>query len=249
MAMIDYDRLYALAEQQRSAYASAHPFPHIMMSDLVDADILREILQLFPTPEQTENWRRLHVRSNEQDVQLAKLGLQFEREMPSLIRQLIHELNSGPFLYFLERLSGIDNLLPDPSLQGGGLHQVLHGGLLGVHADFTRHHRYQLDRRLNLLLFLNHDWKDEYGGNLELWSRDMNHCERNIRPEFGRCVIFNTDDTSFHGHPRPLTCPDGMTRKSIALYYYSNGRDDAQVPPTTDTNWQRLPDVSLPESE
>ncbi len=247
--MIDYHRLYELANQLHQNYMAAQPFPHIVMEDVVEAGFLEQILQTFPTPEKTDSWRRMHVRSNNQDMQYAKLGLRSELEMPLQARQLIHALNSGPFLHFLERLTGIENLLPDPSLQGGGLHQILPGGVLGVHADFTRQERYQLDRRLNLLLFLNHDWQDQYGGNLELWSRDMSRCERNIRPEFGRCVIFNTDNTSFHGHPRRLTCPAGVTRKSIALYYYSNGRDDNSVRATTDTDWQSLPDLPKPESE
>ncbi len=100
-----------------------------------------------------------------------------------------------------------------------------------------------------MLVYLNEDWPEEYGGELELWSRDMQSCERRIRPLAGRCVIFNTTADSFHGHPRPLSCPDGKTRKSIALYYYTQGRDDEMVDPTELTSWRTVPDIALPEAE
>jgi len=161
-------------------------------------------------------------------------------------RQLIWELNSGTFIRALEKLTGIENLIPDPSLRGGGLHQVLPGGVLGVHADFTHHVDYDLERRVNLLLYLNKDWHDDYEGHLELWNRDASRCIKRIRPLAGRCVVFNTDADSYHGHPRPLNCPDGVTRKSIAIYYYTLGRDDKNVAPTQRTDWRVLPQVDLP---
>ena len=167
-------------------------------------------------------------------------------QLSPFIRQLIWELNSSTFIRTLEGLTGIENLIPDPSLRGGGLHQILPGGLLGIHADFTHHVKYDLERRVNLLLYLNKDWEDEYGGHLELWNRDASHCVKRIRPTAGRCIIFNTDADSYHGHPRPLTCPEGITRKSIAIYYYTHGRGDQNVEPTQRTDWQILPEVDLP---
>jgi hypothetical protein len=114
---------------------------------------------------------------------------------------------------------------------GGGLHQIERGGYLKIHADFNRHPKFKLERRLNLLLYLNENWKEEYGGHLELWNREMTHFVHKILPTFNRCVIFNTTDTSYHGHPEPLACPQGMTRKSLALYYYSNGRPAEEESP------------------
>jgi hypothetical protein len=143
------------------------------------------------------------------------------QRMGPATRSLIATLNAGEFLEFLAELSGIENLLADPYLEGGGLHQISAGGKLGVHVDFNRHTRLQLDRRLNLLLYLNHDWCDEWGGQLELWDAAMTKPVRRIAPIFNRCVIFNTTDTSYHGHPDPLACPPDDTRRSIALYYYT----------------------------
>ena len=111
--------------------------------------------------------------------------------------------------------------MPDPHLEGGGLHQIVPGGHLGVHVDFNRHPRTGLERRLNVLMYLNRDWKEEYGGALELWRAEPRRREQRILPLWGRLVVFSTTDRSYHGHPEPLACPEGMTRKSVALYYYS----------------------------
>jgi 2-oxoglutarate-Fe(II)-dependent oxygenase superfamily protein len=142
---------------------------------------------------------------------------------------------------FLEQLTGIEGLIPDPYFWGGGLHQITRGGYLKVHADFNRYSKLRLDRRLNLLLYLNRDWKEEYGGHLELWNEQMTTCERKILPIFNRCVVFSTTDYSYHGHPDPLNCPEQQTRKSLALYYYTNGRLEEGVSPVHTTLFQRRP--------
>jgi hypothetical protein len=98
-----------------------------------------------------------------------------------------------------------------------------------VHADFNKHRDFGLDRRLNLLLYLNKDWREEYGGHLQLWNRDVTRCEAKVLPIFNRMMVFGTTDFTFHGHPDPLQCPEGMTRKSLALYYFSNGRPAEEI--------------------
>ena len=103
------------------------------------------------------------------------------------------------FLEFLESLTGIDGLIPDPYYEGGGLHPIVPGGFLKVHADFNWHKDLKLDRRLNVIVYLNRNWKEEYGGHLELWNREMTRCERRVLPIFNRCVIFSTTDFSYHG--------------------------------------------------
>jgi hypothetical protein len=120
-------------------------------------------------------------------------------------------------------------LISDPCFEGGGLHQIPRGGKLGIHADFNKHRRFGLDRRLNVILYLNKDWRDEYGGHLELWNRDVTRCEAKILPLYNRLAVFGTTDFTFHGHPDPLQCPEGMTRKSLALYYFTNGRPAEEV--------------------
>ncbi len=130
--------------------------------------------------------------------------------------------NSPRFVEFVSKLIGVDELIADPSLEGGGLHQSTAGGYLNIHADFTVHpHNRKWQRRANLLLYLNDDWKPEYGGDLELWSSDMKRCVEKVSPVANRVLLFTTDGTSFHGHPEPMRCPPGLARRSLALYYFT----------------------------
>ena len=148
-----------------------------------------------------------------------------ERFFGNKTRELMHYLNSEVFLQFLNELTGIEEaLIGDPYFEGGGQHETKRGGYLKIHADFNKHRKLGLDRRLNVLIYLNKEWDDSYGGFLELWDRKMQQCVVRVAPIFNRMVIFETDDSSFHGLPDPITCPSEVTRKSLALYYYSNGR-------------------------
>jgi hypothetical protein len=115
----------------------------------------------------------------------------------------------------------LERLMGDPYFLGGGFHEIFSGGKLAVHADFRVHKRLNLERRINVLLYLNESWDYDYGGELELWDKSMDSCFERVVPVVNRCVIFNTDSRSFHGHPDPLKVPEGVTRKSLALYYYT----------------------------
>ncbi|MEQ8908107.1 MAG: 2OG-Fe(II) oxygenase [Vicingaceae bacterium] len=142
----------------------------------------------------------------------------------------MHALNSEPFLSFLQTITGIDEpLISDPYFIGGGQHEIKKDGFLKIHADFNKHPKLGLDRRINFLVYLNKDWKEEYGGHFELWDKDMKKCEKKILPVFNRLAMFSTTDFSYHGHPDPLNCPEGRSRKSLALYYYSNGRPKSEI--------------------
>jgi hypothetical protein len=136
--------------------------------------------------------------------------------------RLVNFLNSGVFVGYLEKLTSISGLLPDPSYFGGGLHIVEPGGYLEIHADFNHLKRYNLERRLNLLLYLNKDWASSYNGDFELWDRPTMSRVTTVAPLFNRCVIFSTTAESLHGHPAPLASPPHLDRMSIALYYYTN---------------------------
>lgn len=244
-----YGKMAKFARENHQAYVSAEPFPHIMIEDFISADKLALIMNSIPDPGSDLSWRKVTAEYEGGGFsQKGKLGLPHEHQVNSVLRNLLWEMNSSSFVRFLEKMTGIEGLIPDPKLQGGGVHQILPGGVLGVHTDFTEHRYYKLSRRLNVLLYLNEDWKEEYNGHLELWSRDMSRCVRRIMPKLGRCVIFSTDDDSYHGHPEVLNCPEGVTRKSIALYYYTNGRPD-QVAPTTATNWREASRDNLPPLE
>jgi 2OG-Fe(II) oxygenase superfamily len=219
-----FDRAALLETAARlgPAYRVAAPFPHTVIDDFLPAPVAEGVLAEFPAVGDIE-WRT-HDNPRER-----KLGASHDDALGPFTRQVLAQFNAGMFIDFLEELTGIGGLIPDPHLVGGGLHQIVPGGYLKVHADFNRHPRLNLDRRLNLLLYLNHDWPESYGGHLELWDRDMHECVQRVLPVFNRCVIFSTTSFSHHGHPHPLTCPEGRTRRSLALYYYSNGRPESEI--------------------
>lgn len=220
--ILDAERLMELAAKNRDAYAHAEPFRHLVMDDFLPPETLREVANNFPDLREGK-W---HEFDNPREK---KLAFEQESQIEDQARWLLHQLNSSTFMRFLEELTGIDGLIPDPYFVGGGLHQIQPGGFLKIHADFNRHLKLKLDRRLNLLIYLNEDWQEEWGGALELWEKDMSKCAHKIFPIFNRAVVFETTDFSFHGHPDPLACPPGRTRKSLALYYYSNGRPAEEI--------------------
>ncbi len=210
-----YGRWEPLVDGLRDGYRSAEPYPHVVLEGFLDDEVARAAADEFPRPDATEWIQYVHVNER-------KLGKSDRSGIPPALGRLIDELSSPPFIALLERLTGIEGLLPDPGLEGGGLHQSERGGFLNVHADFTVHpHHRDWQRRLNLLLYLNPDWRDEWGGHLELWDRDMSRCVEKVAPVLNRCLVFNTDADAYHGHPLPLACPEGTTRKSLALYYFT----------------------------
>jgi hypothetical protein len=240
--LFDYETLAQVAVREAPAYRSAEPFPHSVLDDFIGAPLLMQLLAEYPPPQAPLDWRRLVTHFEDGSVsQINKLGFSDLTLIGPALRQMFLEMTSAPFLRFLEALTGISGLLPDPHLIGGGLQQSLPGAILKIHADFAHHPETWLDRRVNVLLFLNENWKDEYGGQLELWTSDMSRCAQRIAPVAKRCVIFSTSPTSFHGVPTPLACPEGLTRKSLVLYYYTNGRPEWEVFADNDTNFQKRP--------
>jgi hypothetical protein len=204
-------RLPALARQ----YRQNHPCPHILLQDFLEPEIALEMTSQFPQAT-SDAWTQ-YKHANENKTGMAK------REMfPPAIRAVTDELNSPKFVAWISELTGIPNLLADPMLEGGGLHQSGPGGYLNVHTDFSMHHFHtHWHRRVNLILYLNPEWHEEWGGALELWEQKMVRCGAKYPPLLNHALIFTTDERSLHGFPDPLTCPDGQARKSLALYYYT----------------------------
>lgn len=220
------DRLERDLPQLAERYRSAEPFPHAVLDGLLPADVAARAAQEHAAlPD--ELWRA-YVHLNER-----KYAHNRPADWGPTLRALVEQLNHPSFVRVLERLTGIEGLLPDPDLDGAGLHRIPSGGFLNVHADFTAHHRHpHLRRRVNLLLFLNPDWEAAWGGALELWSRDMRRCVTAIEPLGNRAVVFSTDEASYHGHPEPLRCPEDVQRRSLALYYFT-AEDEVDVRATT----------------
>ncbi|MEO5853276.1 MAG: 2OG-Fe(II) oxygenase [Nocardioides sp.] len=228
------DELLPLADEYRDLFLSGSPFPHVVIDDFLPPDVLERVLAEYPEPEQSE-WQQF---DNAREV---KLALSDAERMGPTTRHLLAEFNSSVFVDFLERLTGIGSLVPDPHYVGGGLHQIRRGGFLKVHADFNKHTRLNLDRRLNGILYLNKDWQEDWGGHLQLWDRDMSRCVKKVLPVFNRFLIFATLDDANHGHPDALTCPPERARRSMALYYYTNGRPDDEASDAHTTMFKQRP--------
>jgi hypothetical protein len=212
---LHFDRAQCVAEGGERAFDYQHalPFPHIVMDDFLDAGLLRRLVDQFPDREGRTYFDRAQER----------FKYQFDPntvESP-LVRNLLAELNGEPFMAFLEKMTGIEGLISDPYYSGGGLHETLAGGHLSIHADFNVHKEMQVERRLNLLIYLNDDWPEDYGGQLELWDKKMRAAATSILPVLGRAVVFSTTLQSFHGQPDPVKCPPDRSRRSIATYYYT----------------------------
>jgi hypothetical protein len=242
--ILDFDKLDVISDSIAKQYQKASPFPHVVLEDFIAPYFIDKILEEFPAVNGVVKWhdREAKLENGGQASFLKKDSADFLNLGP-MTRQLLWEMNSRPFIKFVSRLTGIRRLISDPLFEGGGVHQTLQGGLLAVHADRRKHKIYKLDRRVNAILYLNKDWSLDFGGNLELWDRGMSKCEIKVEPVAGRCVIFNTDETSFHGHPHPLTCPSNRSRKSLATYYFTNGMDNSPGLPKMDgtTNWKSVP--------
>jgi Rps23 Pro-64 3,4-dihydroxylase Tpa1-like proline 4-hydroxylase len=213
-----FKNLVSVATKFQAEYQNNVPFPNIHFNDFFNTEFLDSVLAEFNINEERDS-----VFFN--DANQLKWSSKGDTSFGQNTKELIHFLNTESFLQFLQKLTGIEEtLLPDPYLIGGGLHEIKRDGFLKIHADFNKHTKTKLDRRINVLLYLNKDWEDEYGGNFELWNKDMTLCEKKIKPDFNTLAIFSTSDYSYHGHPSPLNCPVNSSRKSIALYYYTNGR-------------------------
>ena len=233
MRIVDYEKLNAIAAERREDFLAAKPFAHIVLDDFLYPEAADALLSEFGMIGKWSHYNHYNER---------KMGLTNFEAFGDKTQLIVKELGSPQFLEFAERLTGIGNLLADPDLDGGGLHQILPNGYLNVHADFQSHTTNpQWSRQLNLLLYLNKGWEDEWGGSLELWDQKMTAAQQTVKPVFNRCVIFHTTAASMHGHPTPLNCPEGKSRKSLALYYFRDERVPQKLVPT---NYRARPSES-----
>jgi|SRR5579863_2281515 len=214
-SLFPYNKWQAELPELAPQYRNNQPYPHIHLTDFLDVETAEAAALEFPDHAGDAWIQYKHFNEN-------KLGMTKRELFPPHIGRLVDELNSPPFLSWLSELTGVPNLLADTTLEGGGMHQSVRGGFLNMHADFTMHHYHRhWRRRLNLILYLNPGWQAEWGGALELWDEHMTHCVARVDPLLNHAVIFSTDEKSFHGFPEKLTCPGGVARRSLALYYYT----------------------------
>lgn len=223
-----------------SAYAARRPFPHGVYDGLfpeavlhaVDREIVDDVLARYPDAITACK----ALRAQGWTCKLSKLGIDghhhgghlkvsLRSKMGVATAGFVAALKSHQFVALLENLTKIAPLQPDPKNFGAGIHQIFSNGSLQIHADFNKHPRPPLGafvhRRVNVFVYLNDDWNEAWGGDLELWNRQMTSCDARIAPLLGRLVVFSTTDFSYHGHADPLLTPLHRSRRSIAQYYYS----------------------------
>lgn len=221
--------LYKNIDAIREIYQNANPYPHIVIDNFLSPKILDvcldEMIQYDAwSTDTTEEVKSVQINKfyspSSERHELEDSLKQMKNKAP-ITRAVLDYLYSEPTFEFMTSLTGISNLQGDETWLGAGMHKVVNGGRLAIHADFNRNWFTGLYRRINLLVYLNKDWKSEYGGELEIWNTDMSACAGKIAPIFNRAVIFTTFKNSYHGHPTPMTLPEGVARYSLALYYFT----------------------------
>lgn len=217
--LFPYEKWSAQTPALARQYRHNPPCPHILLKDFLDAETALAMAKEFPRPTSDAWTQYKHANEN-------KLGMPKRELFPPTIGAVTDELNSPEFVAWVSEITGIPKLMADPMLEGGGLHQSGPGGYLNVHTDFSMHHfQTNWHRRVNLILYLNPGWHEEWGGSIELWERSaggkMSRCAAKYGPLLNHALMFTTDEKSLHGFPDPLTCPPGESRKSLALYYYT----------------------------
>jgi hypothetical protein len=226
--LTDRKSLVELGEREHETYVKNDPFAHIVIDDFFDPKVLDAVVAEVDALDRDKRYAKFIDRKTDHN----KFAFYPDVVGPETAR-LAQTLNSGPFIAYLEKLTGISHLIADPSYFGGGLHWIENGGYLEIHADFNHLKPYNLERRINLLLYLNKDWRDDYKGHLELWDSATMSKRKEVAPVFNRAVIFSTVKEALHGHPTPLSAPTGIARRSLALYYYTNTWEPAVQAHTT----------------
>jgi hypothetical protein len=217
-------------------FRTQEPFPHLVLDDVLSVDPSLIVTE-FPEASWS-GWTRYRDQ-----YQHGKLICSDVAAMPDGIRTLVQDLSAPAFLEFLEAITGIGGLIPDPYLEGGGMHASGPGATLTPHTDFHVYVRLGLFRRVNVLLYLNPGWESDDGGALELFGNDYNQPARSLDPIFGRMVIFRTDDQSPHGFTQPVA--DDRYRRSLALYYYTATESEGFAG-DTNTYWKTHGETTTP---
>jgi Rps23 Pro-64 3,4-dihydroxylase Tpa1-like proline 4-hydroxylase len=210
--LIDFQALQRSSGDLRAQYLAARPWPHLVLHDLFRSSALVSIKEecvLIPPRQMNRQDGRAQVKEE-------------TSELPGPESRRMFELFEGPeFINFLEQITGVDELISDPSHVYAGVHRSRPGAFTLIHRDFRRHPQTMLHHRVNVLLYLNQDWQESFGGHLELWPSDMARRERLVVPSANTLVLWETHDQTLHGFPEPVACPPGDARIALASYYYT----------------------------
>ncbi len=228
-------------DQIKQSFARAKPFKHVVIDDFFDADFCQKLLEDFP------DFANKDAIDENKNVG-KKAVVQTVSQIGKPYQKLDQMIQSQFFLDTMGEITGIPELIYDPHYVGGGTHNNLDGQELDPHVDFTHHPITSHHRRLNLIVYLNHQWEPSWGGNIEFHKNPRLSPKDDeiisIQPLFNRAVIFETHNFSWHGFP-PINLPEdkkGLSRKSFALYFYTNKRDENIEPHSTIYVERHLPD-------
>lgn len=222
-----------------TAVYESYPFPYTIIDDFLQKDKLDDILLHINKLQDIDADSKFITPNSPYEFN----KYAFSKNYGEYLGKLFTELNSNEFIKHIENLTGIKDIIAnDIGLLGAGIHRIKNGGYLQLHTDFNSYHNNygKLDRRINLLIYMNPEWKEEYNGSLCLCDKENNICVKKISPILNRCVIFNTSNKSIHGHPEILDVPDNICRNSIAIYYYTKnttGELDFEGYPEHTTTW------------
>ena len=214
MSMYDIinPELEARFDELRNSYNNAEPCKHLSIEGFLRPEIADQLYANFPSIN-TLNVKRKSLNEDKSE------DYHFERWHP-VFTQVREVIKSDEFCQWMSKLTGIDGLMTTTDSLGSGVHQGKNGSFVDVHVDVNMNPEKGLWRRINLLIYLNKNWQDHYGGDLELWDKEMKNCVHKIPPSHNRAVIFYTDDNSPHGYSA-IDVPEGETRKSFYTYYYT----------------------------
>ena len=208
----------------KAKFVNADPFPHLILDEFLSQSMAKSLAAEFPSTSD----KRLFVYDNALEH---KLALNDWNAYPSNTYQFIQYLNSEKVIDAFSEMVGVQ-LYPDHGLHGGGWHMHSRGGKLNPHLDYSIHPKLGLQRKLNLIIYFAEEWNSDWGGHLGFWSHDENKSQpkqliKEIEIKFNRVVLFDTTCNSWHGITRPLSCPKGHSRNSIAIYYLAKPSADA----------------------
>jgi len=206
-----YDR-----DALRAAYRSAKPFPFMKIDGFLQPEVADAAAASYLPFEEARKLGKEFKAVNEN----LKVQIVEPEKFPSAIQTVADALASQPFLDDLSYITGIENLIWDPTYAGGGIHQTAQSGWLDVHVDFNYYDSLEFHRRLNILIYFNPVWEESWGGLLELWDEKVKVRHHAFVPIHNRCVVFTTSEKSFHG-VTAVTCPPGHQRCSFAAYYFT----------------------------
>lgn len=201
-------------DKLKEEYSSNLPFSYIKIDNFLNEELVQKIHQEFPRD--FSNWWKYN---NPIEVKLANDDI---NNFDENIKKIFYLLSSKKLVEIFSKITGIENLEYDPYLHGAGLHAHPRNGRLNMHLDYEKHPILEdKERRLNIILFLNKEWKEEWNGDNQLWDRTMSQCKVKTFPKFNKAIIFQTNDISWHGVPDKIICPEDIYRISLAYYYIS----------------------------